>query len=946
MPLRAGELEYLITVDNTQVGKAEKDTLAAGKRIEKNAPKVKMEADTSGFAKGFDQVTKDSAAVAKTKAVAKIDADITRAESLIGEIQDELTRLDTLESSPEVDADIAAAKSQLKTAQGLLDDLEGAKATMEVDADTSSAEEALGGASEAAGEAGTDAGENFGKNIVAALASIPIAGAVVGVATAAASALVDAFNDGLQVEVRQDRLQALTGITEPQAAQFGRTAAEAYANNFGDSIEGNMDATRLALQSGLLNPESTRADSQLMIQSLTGLADAMGEEVLPITQAVSTMLRNGLAKNGQEAFDILAAGQREGVNLNEDLLETFGEYSPLFKGLGLDGKESLGLLSQGLKGGARDADFVADALKEFQIRASEGGEEAVKAFDTIGLSGKEMTRLIAEGGPGARDALEQTLVKLREMEPGAERTAAAVALFGTKAEDLGDSLYSLDLTTAVDQLGQVEGAAQSMFDTLADNDASKMETARRNIEVALDGMKGALAAAFAEPLGDMASFVAENRGPIMQFLLDIANAALDMADAAIEGSAGAVEAFGNFAAGVGPSIAMVIDNIADLYVAFDQITPGDQGSAGFREWADTAIEGIAGVDEKAFALADTMREDLGGAVDTARTKLNEFGDPIVNEAYLHDTMTALATAVGQVGYQLDGVTPLMQAYTTSQDGSTVASKQLQDQIAAATTALNNEAVAAAAAGETQDELSARYTNGTAALMEQLRAMGLTDDQARELIASYGAIPESENTQITSDAVSRNGEAKDLAVTIKALPDGSFTVVASGLASALSSADSLNRTLNTINGKVATAYVVTKQQGQAAVARGAYMEFYADGGLRTPEGRGLTRMQNYAQMVPQSTWRVVGDRSDVAEAYVPMDGSARSLAIAMEMIRRWPGGFPQLMASGGISASGVSGPTAELMAPTQTVNETVNLVLDGKVLTSWQRTFTRAGSGGR
>ena len=131
-----------------------------------------------------------------------------------------------------------------------------------------------------------------------------------------------------------------------------------------------------------------------------------------------------------------------------------------------------------------------------------------------------MTAKIARGGADARDGLDQVLRKLRETEDPVQRNAAAVELFGTRAEDLGDALFSLDLSTAVDQLGQVNGAAQRMFDTLANNDAAKLETAKRNIETAVEGIQGALAAGFSEPISEASEWISENRGPVLQFFRD------------------------------------------------------------------------------------------------------------------------------------------------------------------------------------------------------------------------------------------------------------------------------------------------------------------------------------------------------------------------------------------------------------------------------------------
>lgn len=68
----------------------------------------------------------------------------------------------------------------------------------------------------------------------------------------------------------------------------------------------------------------------------------------------------------------------------------------------------------------------------------------------------------------------------------------------------------------------------------------------------------------------------------------------------------------------------------------------------------------------------------------------------------------------------------------------------------------------------------------------------------------------------------------------------------------------------------------------------------DGNVLTPMAAGGF---TGAEMVNPNTWRVVGDRMDVDEAYIPLDGSKRSWKIMMEAMNRMPGMIP--MASGGI-----------------------------------------------
>ncbi|QPR39598.1 phage tail tape measure protein [Brevibacterium casei] len=71
----------------------------------------------------------------------------------------------------------------------------------------------------------------------------------------------------------------------------------------------------------------------------------------------------------------------------------------------------------------------------------------------------------------------------------------------------------------------------------------------------------------------------------------------------------------------------------------------------------------------------------------------------------------------------------------------------------------------------------------------------------------------------------------------------------------------------------------------------------DGNILTPMAAGGF---TGAEMVPPNTWRVVGDRMDVDEAYVPLDGSRRSWEILLEALNRMPGAIP--MAKGGIASA--------------------------------------------
>ncbi len=312
------------------------------------------------------------------------------------------------------------------------------------------------------------------KKVGGAVGALLAAGAAAGLA-----AIGKGFADALDVGAVNDKLAAQLGASGDYAADLGKIAGDLYADAYGESLGQVNEALKGVKQNGLLFEDATDEQVKSVTAKVLDLATAFDQDLGQSTAAVGQMLRNGLAKDADEALDILTRGFQQGADKSGDLLDSFNEYSTMFRDLGIDAATATGMLSQGLQAGARDSDTVADALKEFAIRGQDATETSAEGYKALGLSAEDMTAKIAGGGKGASEALDMVLDGLRGTEDPVKRNAAAVALFGTKAEDLGDSLFSLDPSTAVKALGDVEGAAARMGSTLADNAATRLESFKR-----------------------------------------------------------------------------------------------------------------------------------------------------------------------------------------------------------------------------------------------------------------------------------------------------------------------------------------------------------------------------------------------------------------------------------------------------------------------------------
>jgi hypothetical protein len=301
----------------------------------------------------------------------------------------------------------------------------------------------------------------------------------------AAAALLKGVQAALEREKATDRLGAQLGLSPERAAEFGDVAGRLYTDAFGESIQDNTAAIRAVWTSGLLPTGATNAQLEDVTRRAMTFADVMEQDVTASARAAGQMVRTGLAKDGAQAFDILTRAMQVSGDHAGDLLDTVSEYSTQFRSVGLDGQKALGMIAQALQAGARDADTAADAIKEFAIRSKDAGDPKVaQAYRDLGLNAKQMLDTFAQGGPAADAAMAMVIGRLKQVKDPVEQNALAVALFGTKAEDLQDALFAIDPTTAVAALGETKGAVDGLGAAF-DNDATKAEEFRRRVEQSL-----------------------------------------------------------------------------------------------------------------------------------------------------------------------------------------------------------------------------------------------------------------------------------------------------------------------------------------------------------------------------------------------------------------------------------------------------------------------------
>lgn len=386
----------------------------------------------------------------------------------------------------------------VRGADGRLRDLRGRFVTAGRDAGDALAD--------AAGDAGAEGADAAGGSIATRLGDSLKAG-LAGAGLAAGALLAEGFAQALEKGQIVGRLGAQLGATPAEAEKYGKLAGRLYSNAVTADFQSAADTISAVMRAGIAPPDATEAQLESIATKVSDLATTFDLDLGQTANAVGQAIKTGLAKNGTEALDAFTAGlQRMGPRA-DDLMDTFNEYSTQFRQLGLDATTATGLMSQGLKAGARDTDVVADSLKEFVLIAQGGGKEVDAAFATIGLSGKEMQRVFAKGGPEARAALDKVFDGLRKIKDPAERNATALALFGTKSEDTQAALMALDPSGAVAALGQVGGKAAEMGNSLRDNAGAQVEAFKRQ---AMQGLVDFLGGTVIPALMGLAGFISDH----------------------------------------------------------------------------------------------------------------------------------------------------------------------------------------------------------------------------------------------------------------------------------------------------------------------------------------------------------------------------------------------------------------------------------------------------
>ncbi|MCT1689862.1 phage tail tape measure protein [Brevibacterium sp. p3-SID960] len=326
--------------------------------------------------------------------------------------------------------------------------------------------------------------------------------------------------------------------------------------------------------------------------------------------------------------------------------------------------------------------------------------------------------------------------------------------------------------------------------------------------------------------------------------------------------------------GMATEMGLAADDTTLVKLAMGEIQPNAQG----------ASDAIGGMGDAAETTAESLSKMLDGLLALGLATLSE-----------RDAMRQYEEAI-------DGISESIKENGTSLDITTEKGRANQEALDAIADKGFRVAQSMAEAGASQEDVQGHLQRTYDDLIAAAGQFGITGKAAEDMAREVMGIPDNVDVKTWMDDAAEE-QAKNTKDAVNDIPKNvNITAV-------LTYYEDKSR-LSDLQKKYPGARIpapptsgapASKSQKPNRKVTTRRSDLWHDGGLAIPMAAGaLTSMQPIAQMVPPNTWRVVGDRMDVDEAFIPLDGSRRSWRILAESMRRMPGVMP--MARGGVASA--------------------------------------------
>lgn len=282
------------------------------------------------------------------------------------------------------------------------------------------------------------------------------------------------------VETAYNNFSNQTGIQGKELQKYKGVLDDLYDDGMGDSYE---DLSETLAQIVQTTKETDPSKIKELANNALVMRDTFGFDVQESMRAVN-MLMDQFGVSGEEAFNLIVQGAQNGLNKNDDLLDSINEYAVHYKQLGYNADEFFNSLKNGTDTGTFSVDKLGDAMKEFGIRTKDTATSTDEGFQLVGLNANKMRKEFAKGGKSAQSATKKTLKALFSMDNQVKQNQAGVDLFGTMWEDLGiDGVKALMNVNG--QADKTKKSMEKINDVAYDDVDSRLKVLYRTVQTKL-----------------------------------------------------------------------------------------------------------------------------------------------------------------------------------------------------------------------------------------------------------------------------------------------------------------------------------------------------------------------------------------------------------------------------------------------------------------------------
>ena len=267
-----------------------------------------------------------------------------------------------------------------------------------------------------------------------------------------------------------------TGASAKDMDKYSDAIMALYKNNYGDSLSDVSDSMATVKQ---LAGDIPTDKLQEVTEYAIALDDVFGYDVAESMRTVNS-LADQFGVSYSEAYNLIVQGAQKGLDQNGDMLDTFNEYSVQFKNLGYSAEDMFNMLSNGVQSGTWSVDKLGDAVKEFNIRVTDG--TADEALTALGFDLENIKTKFAEGGATAQNAQQDIIAALMGVESEQERYTLGQQLMGTMWEDLGETTVNALFNTQ-GEISATKNAMQEVIDLKYDDIGTRIEAVGRKAKL-------------------------------------------------------------------------------------------------------------------------------------------------------------------------------------------------------------------------------------------------------------------------------------------------------------------------------------------------------------------------------------------------------------------------------------------------------------------------------